>query len=546
VANTGCMSFAKKDVQFFVFAEHAPENRYCLGIGPQQMIRKEIEMSVSTRKSTLTRSALLLFLVVITTLCIGIANFQAAHATTGSVTVALTIVDENGTAMKNQTYTLDDGKTVADLLAAAGFTAGTQAQSATSPSTCYYDSYGYPAFKGLAYDAVSGKYWASFYDGASAVAETALATTLVDAKHYQYYYTTFATTAFDYAALSLTDPMPTTPEPKPAEVNKYDADKTAALLASLTDKFSSFEIDGETYEAAMALNSLGTGNAINAESIIEAIAAEIETNNLLTSPGRLSKYILALTAGGVDCTKVTVAGKECNLVKEMQDNVKDYLEQPYSYYGFATIIAVYHYGSYALEGSDEALDELIKGLLASNMDGILGFDIALTSEAVNALLPYKTRSDVAAFLLEAKDALMAYLQGNGAIDDYSWGENDYPDYTSKAICALAALGVDVANDKNLITENGSSPLGFIVNKASNGANPDMAEGKVLLALAAAKNFQEGGYNVFDFTALPSPDTPEGDLPKAGDTTPMLPLTIIASLSLLAIAAKAGLQRTARR
>ena len=82
--------------------------------------------------------------------------------------------------------------------------------------------------------------------------------------------------------------------------------------------------------------------------------------------GRMGKYIMALTAAGIDCAKVNDNGTVRNLVAEMEA-----LEKPesMSVCDAVCILPVYQYGSYKQGDSAMAPSALIDLILANVDDG---------------------------------------------------------------------------------------------------------------------------------------------------------------------------------
>ena len=109
------------------------------------------------------------------------------------------------------------------------------------------------------------------------------------------------------------------------------------------------------------MNSLGKGASIDAAAIL----ANLNKDDLMTA-GRMGKYIMALTAAGIDCTKVNDNGTVRNLVAEMEA-----LEKPesISVYDAVNILPVYQYGSYKQGDSAMAPSALIDPILANVDDG---------------------------------------------------------------------------------------------------------------------------------------------------------------------------------
>lgn len=113
------------------------------------------------------------------------------------------------------------------------------------------------------------------------------------------------------------------------------------------------------------MNSLGKGASIDAAAIL----ANLNKDDLMTA-GRMGKCIMALTAAGIDCTKVHDNGTVRNLVAE-----KEALEKPesMSVYDTVCILPVYQYGSYKQGDSAMAPSALIDLILANVDDeGLFG------------------------------------------------------------------------------------------------------------------------------------------------------------------------------
>ena len=440
-----------------------------------------------------------------------------------TITVALTIVDttdsENG-VIYNAAVTISSGSTVADLLATAGFTEVSTADETLSSDSYYYNSYGSPTFRGNKTSQDNDgnwTYWSTMYEGNSAnYASASLTSTLVDGGHYQYIYGSSSTFSYDD---EITDPLAETDSDTDTEteteaaVNIYDEDKTATLLENLIERFSDGgsdeAISNSTVYAAIALNSLGLGDQIDADAIIESLESYEETYGSSISAGTLAKYIMALTAAGVDCTdvEVTLGGETVtDLVAYMEDLVTD-SENAYS---AVFILAIYDYGGYETENSDEIISDMIDVILENTSDGLVGgsgyYDTETTAQAILALLPYTDDGEVAAFLEEAEAALLAYQNEDGGFDYDSYSTSSNLDATAYIVAALTALGYDCAEGTALTTENGSTPIGYLVAMAdstldgydeNSSYDESMTSATVLLALAAWKGDQATSFNVYE-------------------------------------------------
>lgn len=324
-------------------------------------------------------------------------------------------------------------------------------------------------------------------------------------------------------------------------VNQYfptDEDATAKLLKKLTARFSTDGDDGkitaETVDAAIALNALGKGADIDADALIENFLKDEKSDEGLTL-GRYGRYIMALTAAGVDCTKAEMDGKTRNLVVEMEklsETTDPTLDE------VVYMLPVYGNDEYRnISGlTPEGLIDLL--LAAQDDDGFFWpsekaetYSIPLTSQALLALLPYAEDDDeVAAAVVSASEALYdaQLIDGSWPADGLAL-EGDVP-ATAYATTALVALGADPTKD--LKTSNDSTPLGYLTahaDKALDGytdadgieksAEP-AAAAAVLMALAANEGYAESkeAFDVYDVREVKRPTTTTAAT-KPATTTP---------------------------
>lgn len=229
-------------------------------------------------------------------------------------------------------------------------------------------------------------------------------------------------------------------------------------------------IDNNTFYAAIALNSFGKGASIDAAAIL----ANLNKDDLMTA-GRMGKYIMALTAAGIDCTKVNDNGTVRNLVAEMEA-----LEKPesMSVYDAVCILPVYQYGSYKQGDSAMAPSALIDLILANADDKGLfgsltyGCDTQTTAQAILALLPYQSfHSGAAAAIKKAESALLSMENEDGSFAYSAQYREANLDATANVVAALEALGYNCASDSRLTTSNGSTPLGYLTFVAARASLP---------------------------------------------------------------------------
>lgn len=328
----------------------------------------------------------------------------------------------------------------------------------------------------------------------------------------------------------------------PAETveQHFPTDKKAAakLLKKLIARFSADGDDGKlsaaTVDAAIALNALGKGADIDADALIKNFLRDEKSDEGLTL-GRYGRYIMALTAAGIDCTKAEIDGKTRNLVVEMEklsEKTDPSLDE------VVYMLPVYGNDEYR-NISGLTPDGLIDLLLAAQDE--VGFfwpsekaetySIPLTSQALLALLPYaEDDDDVAAAVVSASEALY-----DAQLIDGSWPadglklEGDVP-ATAYATAALVALGADPAKD--LKTSNDSTPLGYLTAHADKSLDgytdldglekndEPAAAATVLMALAANEGYNDSkeAFDVYDVREVKRPTT-TATTTKPKTTTP---------------------------
>ena len=506
----------------------------------------------TAQTTTFAQKAIVLLMALV--LCMGLTPHAAwaddAAAGTGEETgqateqptVTLTIVKgidwQGPSALVNKSYALDGGDTLADVFAkakAAGDIAGFEFGSGG-----YLSSVTLSDGTELAQPSGYSSYWGIYKNGASCQEGNDGKSVDVAAAGdaFQFAWTdsvvNSAPTADQWAALKAkaegADPAPT---PKPtdstAAVNKFDAAKAQTLTDNLSARFAAdgadAAIDNNTFYAAVALNSLGKGGSINAAAIL----ANLSKDDAMTA-GRLGKYIMALTAAGVDCTNVDDNGTARNLVAEME--ALEATAAP-SVYDAVCTLPVYAYGSYEQSESALSMSDLIDIILANvDSEGLFGSvaygcDTQTTAQAILALLPYRqVRSDVAAAIEKAQAALFSHQNADGSFAYNGQYDGANLDATANIVAALEALGIDCAAGQQVTTANGSTPLGYLTSVAdenlagyldASSYNEAAASATVLLALAAHEGAQQAGgaYSVF---ALKNPETP-GPAPIPADPTP---------------------------
>ncbi len=483
---------------------------------------------------------------------------EEAGQATEQPTVTLTIVkgfDYSGAkTLVSKRYAFAEGQTLANLFAAAKAAGDIKDyQFADSGYGSYLSSVTAADGTVVAAPADWSAYWSNYKNGAYASGtacqegdalaagdafQFAFADSVVNREPSADSVVNREPSADEWAALRAkaegADPAPTPePTPKPtdptAAVNKFNAAKAQTLTGNLSARFvadgADAAIDNNTFYAAVALNSLGKGGSIDAAAIL----SNLSKDDAMTA-GRLGKYIMALTAAGVDRTNVDDNGTARNLVAEME--ALEATAAP-SVYDAVCILPVYAYGSYEQGESALSMSDLIDIILANvDSEGLFGSvaygcDAQTTAQAILALLPYQqVRSDVAAAIEKAQAALLSHQNADGSFAYNGQYAGANLDATANIVAALEALGIDCAAGQQVTTANGSTPLGYLTSVAdenlagyldASSYNEAAASATVLLALAAHEGAQQAGgaYSVF---TLKSPETP-GPAPIPADPTP---------------------------
>ena len=462
-------------------------------------------------------------------------HYQYIYSSTGefsyddtSAPVQLTVVDElNGSKVvyNDMVSGLTTNDSVADMIKKAGLENG--------------DSYGSPTFEGKGYDATTGGYWMTIFNGSSAnYASAQLASKLTKGGHYQYVYTNSMANPylFSYSdsipdkvtsvVPQVSDPLagytPATPE-TPAEPSKpgtpstptltpADEGKLTALLDNLSNTYreggSGAALEGDQmannrYNAAIALRAMGRTSDVAKNEVVASIAQSDKI-----AAGTMAKYITMLTAAGVDCTQVDIDGTTRNLVKEMEE-----AEEAASLTAtdYVCILPVYSAQGYTTQ-TDAALtpEKIIDAIIdsADATTGLVGYtgypDSQTTAQAVLALLPYKdANKNVADFIDKAKATILSMQNDDGGFS-YSYGDKtSNADATAEICAALDALGYDVNGADTASATSGKTPMYYLLSQAKSDLtgyesnwDSQMLDSDAMLALAAYKDGKTANVLVF--------------------------------------------------
>lgn len=388
-------------IEALLRSKATPPDRYLRQTFAVCLLREREPNPACLRAKTHAQKANALLMALV--LCMGMTPHAAWAEETGETggssapqaveqpTVTLTIVNGFGyfgpNVLVNNAYSFTEGQTLADLFAAAKAAGDIKDYEFSNP-------YGYGEYLAsvmMPDDTVvsdptgAASYWANFKNGSYASGAACQAgDKLAAGDAFQFAFTDLvvnrAPSADEWAVLKgkAEGVAPSKPgqsgstnqgKPSTANSNKYDAAKAETLIANLSARFAingkDHAIDNNTFYAAIALNSFGKGASIDAAAIL----ANLNKDDLMTA-GRMGKYIMALTAAGIGCTKVNDNGAVRNLVAEMEA-----LEKPesMSVYDAVCILPVYQYGSYKQGDSAMAPSALIDLILANADDkGLFG------------------------------------------------------------------------------------------------------------------------------------------------------------------------------
>ena len=329
-----------------------------------------------------------------------------------------------------------------------------------------------------------------------------------------------------------------------AALKAADLTKVKTLRDNLADRFvasstranESGDLDknlaNNRYEAAIALNTLGRGGEIDVAAVLAKMDGDSEIKEKKKA-GRMAKYITMLTNAGVDCTAVDDNGTTRNLVQEMEQ-----LEQggSVSVYDAVCILPVYGYDGYKPGKNALSEDALVKAITnaqdaTSGLVGSGGFDdTQTTAQAILALLPYKSDTNVASAIEAAAKGIIAMQLDDGGIALQAGETSSNIEATAEAVSALSALGKD-ANGEELKSKTGATPVSYLLDQAdetldgytkNSSYDEQLTSSTVLLALTAYTSAVDAAANMNVMTVhevTPATDNAEASESDSSDAAP---------------------------
>jgi LPXTG-motif cell wall-anchored protein len=522
---------------------------------------QEFPAPVVQRYAKVRCSLLVAFLSVVAILCVLVLPARALASTTAGLTIV--VGDKSSyTVLANADYTLSDGATVLQLLEAA------QSKGDIKSFTTYeLGSSTYPesivAAAGTCYETgvtTTNGYWETSIAGESSSYFT-LDDTVISGTGYQLRWVADYTTdtGIDWSEVSLT----------------AGTDDTSTV-DYMTTGDSTDEASYETLLTGITAHSKGTSDPWLALSLsAHGSLSEVDQTTLLSnaldvfndpssSNTSIEKYIIALTACGIDATQVPDGSTTLDAIALLADRSLSTVND----LSFALI--AYDSGSYAVPtGATMDRSQIIEALLACQLsDGGFTYygtasDSNMTAIVMSALAPYYTASSASA----AGISTSLYAQVNTVISDcitvletlqaddggFVYNE-EYASSGSDAcstaivIVGLCSVGIDPQTDSRFIKEtstvlsttgisSGISPLEALVACANSddtgftyyGDANDLATEQGYRALVAYEGYlaNGGAYDIYtsayhvnagpDDTATTTSSTASSDaIPQTGD------------------------------
>ena len=298
-----------------------------------------------------------------------------------------------------------------------------------------------------------------------------------------------------------------------SSVNTYDKENTNTLTTNLTAKFlknSAYaSITDDTFFAALAVSTMGEGENLDVDAI-KANLNEARSSDDGIPEGVLAKYILALTAAGIDCS--VYGNGELSLTGELEAKLSEEEIDIDIYSAVVTLPVFQIYG----DKNDFSAD-LIKLILATQDEnglftGLWGNDTQTTAQAILALTAWRGDNEAVSIAVDKALTAIATMQNeDGGFAYGSYSSDSSVETTGNVVAALIACGKAVTTDYQ--TTDGSDPIGYLVGAAditldgySDEYAPDMAMASALVGLSAFANGM--GTNIYDID-LPDNDGVDG-------------------------------------
>ena len=199
---------------------------------------------------------------------------------------------------------------------------------------------------------------------------------------------------------------------------------------------------------------------------------DLETEVKKLARNKMTDYdrgIMALTALGVDCTKLDEYNDGKKIIHSSGEDISDLVAQLYNYPEDDTIngpifwLIAMDMGNYTIPKDAKYTREKMLDTVVNHVYGSDGFDLDMVGMLMQSLYPYRNEPAVQAKLQEGLQIIL----GEKKISGIRGMEDDYLFYstgtynsevTAQVICALCSMGIDPATDPRFSDGNGNSVM----------------------------------------------------------------------------------------
>lgn len=187
---------------------------------------------------------------------------------------------------------------------------------------------------------------------------------------------------------------------------------------------------------------------------------DLETEVKKLARNKMTDYdrgIMALTALGVDCTKLDEYNDGKKIVHSSGEDISDLVAQLYNYPEDDTIngpifwLIAMDMGNYTVPKNAKYTREKMLDTVVNHVYGSDGFDLDMVCMLMQGLYPYRNEPAVQAKLQEGLQIILGEkkISGIRGMEDgylfYSTGSYN-SEVTAQVICALCSMGIDPATD----------------------------------------------------------------------------------------------------
>ena len=291
-----------------------------------------------------------------------------------------------------------------------------------------------------------------------------------------------------------------------------------STFSALLDKLSTYagSYSADWYYIAFSQYGLNCNNQKSISALKNKVNEFYSKDLAGVKVTDMQRVAFALSACGVDITNVSghnlLADSTYNRAK-----VKSLNSQGTNAVAYALLLLDsknYTVPANAETTRDKMISILLKAQLSEGGFALFGDnpDIDMTSIVMQALSPYKNRSDVKSALDKCVNILSSRQDSTGGYKSFS---NEIScESTAQVVLCLTSTGINPSTDTRFV-KNGNSVIdGLMTFNLSNGSfchfkdgNTDnMATYQALCALVSTYRFMNGEKSFYDFTEKPKPNT----------------------------------------